>query len=82
MRLRLRTAPSSVSAMVRDSTAQGVTPGSSEAWEGRNSVNTCPNEASEESIDINAKSRCQWNGCLIDLELGPRRHGNLKPQGL
>ena len=28
-------------------------------------MNTCPNEASEESINIYAKSRCQWSGCSI-----------------
>ena len=32
-----------------------------EAWEGRNSMNTCSNKASEESIAIHAKSRCQWS---------------------
>ena len=64
----LGTAPSSVSVVVRDSTARGVTPESYKAWEGCNSVNTCPNGASEESIDNYAKSRCQWSGCLIDLK--------------
>ena len=54
--------PSFVSTMVRDNTAQGVTPGSPEAWEGRNSVKTCSNGASEESIGIYAKSTCQWSG--------------------
>ena len=56
---------------MRDNTPQGVMPGSPEAWEGRNSVITCPNGASEESIGIYAKSRCQWHGCLMNLELGP-----------
>ena len=77
----LGTTPSSVSAVVRDNTAQGVTPGSLEAWEGRNSVNTCPNGASEEFIGIYAKSRCQWNGCLTDLEPKPQSYGHLKLQG-
>ena len=54
----LGTAPNSVSVVVKDSTAQGVTLGSPEAWEECNSVNTCLNGASEESIDIYAKSRC------------------------
>ena len=53
-----KTTPSSVSAVVRDSTAQGVTPGSPDAWEGHNSVNTCLNGASEESIGVYAKSKC------------------------
>ena len=70
-----------MSAEVRDNTAQGMTPGSPKAWEGRNSINLCPNEANEESIDIYAKSRCQWNGRSIDLEPGPGRYGRLKPQG-
>ena len=48
-----------VSVVVRDSTAQGVTPGSPDSLEGRNSVNSCLNGASEKSIDIYAKSRCQ-----------------------
>ena len=77
----LGTAPNSVSAVVRDNTTQGVTPGSPKAWEGRNLVNTCPNGASEESIGIYEKSRCQWSGCLIDLEPEPQSYGHLKPQG-
>ena len=52
----LGTAPSCVSAVVRDSTPQGVTPGSPDSLEGRNSVDTCSNGASEESIGIYAKS--------------------------
>ena len=40
---------------MRDNTAQGVTPGSPEAWEGCNSVNIFSNGASEESIGIYAK---------------------------
>ena len=70
-----------MSAVVRDSTAQGVTSRSLEAWEGRNSVNTCSNGASEESISIYVKIRCQWSGCLIHLEPGPRRYGGLKLHG-
>ena len=54
-----RTAPSSVSAVVRDSTPQGVMPGSPDSLEGRNSVTTCSNGVSKESIGIYAKSRCQ-----------------------
>ena len=57
-----------MSVVVRDSTAQGVTPRSPEAWEGCNLVNTCPNGASEESIGIYANSRCQWSSGLMDLE--------------
>ena len=52
--------------MVKDNTAHGVTPRSSEAWEGRSSVNTCPIGASEKSISIYAKSRCQWISRSID----------------
>ena len=51
--------PNSVSAMVRDNTPQGVTPGSHDSLEGRNLVNTYLNGASEELIGIYAKSRCQ-----------------------
>ena len=77
----LGTAPSSVSAVVRDSTPQGVTLGSPDSLEGRNSVNTCSNGASEESIGIYAKSRCQWSGCSIELEPRPQSYGRLKAQG-
>ena len=76
----LGTAPSSVSAVVRDSTP-GVTPGSPDSLEGRNSVNTCSTGASEESIGIYTKSRCQWSGRSIELEPGPQSYGRLKPQG-
>ena len=77
----LGTAPTSVSAVVRDSTPQGVTPGSPDSLEGRNSVDTCSNGASEESIDIYAKSRCEWIGRLLELEPEPQSYGRLKPQG-
>ena len=76
----LETTPSSVSAVVRDSTPQGVTPGSPDSLEGRNSVHTCSNGASKESIGIYVKSRCQWSGRLTDLEPGPQSYGRLKPQ--
>ena len=66
---------------MKDNTAQGVTPGSLKAWEGRNSVNTCMNGASEESIGIYAKNRCQWSGRLVDLEPEPQSYGHLKLQG-
>ena len=66
---------------MRDSTAQGVTPGSPEAWEGHNLMNTCSNGASEESSGIYAKSRYQCNGRLIYLVPGTQRYGHLKPQG-
>ena len=77
----LRTAPSCVSAVVRDSTPQGVTPGSPDSLEGRNSANTCSNGAKEGPIGIFAKSRCQWTGRLIELEPGLQSYGRLKPQG-
>ena len=77
----LGTAPNSVSAMVRDNIAQGVTLGSLEAWEGRNSMNTCSNGASEESIDIYAKNTCEWSGHSIDLEPRLQSYGRLKLQG-
>ena len=66
---------------MRDNTPQGVTPGSSDSLEGCNSVNTCSNGASEESIGIYAKSRYQWSGCLADLDPEPRSYGRLKPHG-
>ena len=77
----LGTAPSCVSDVVRDSTPQGMTPGSPDSLERRNSANTCSNAASEESIGIYKKSRCQWSGRLIELEPGPQSYGRLKPQG-
>ena len=77
----LRIAPRRVSAVVRDSTPQGVTPGSPDSLEGRNSVRTCSNGASEEFIGIYAKSTCQWSGRLIELEPRPQSYGRLKPQG-
>ena len=66
---------------MRDSTFQGVMPGSPNSLEGRNSVNTCSNGASEESIGIYTKSRCQWSGLLTDLDPGSQSYGRLKPQG-
>ena len=63
-----------LSAVVRDNIAQGVTPESPEAWEGRNSVNTSPNGASEESIGIYIKSKCQWSGHLINSKSEPQRY--------
>ena len=77
----LGTVPSCVSAVVRDSTPQGVTPGSPDSLEGRNSVNTCSNGASEESIGIYARNRCQWSGRSTALEFGPQSYGRLKAQG-
>ena len=77
----LGTAPTFVSAMVRDSTPQGVMPGNPDSLEGRNSVDTCSNGVNKESISIYAKSRCQWSGRLTDLEPGPQSYGRLKPQG-
>ena len=77
----LRTAPRFISAVVRDNTVQVVTPKSPEAWEGYNSMNTCLNGASKESIGIYAKNKCQWSGCLIDLEPKPQKYGHLKLQG-
>ena len=67
--------------MVRDSTPQGVMPGSPDSLEGRNSVSTCSNGASEESIGIYAKSRCQWSGRSIKTKLGRGRYGHLNPKG-
>ena len=49
--------------------------------EGRNSVTTCSNGASEESIGIYAKSRLQWSSRSLNLEPGPQSYGRLKPQG-
>ena len=64
---------------MRDSTPQGVTPGSPDSLEGRNSVTTCSNGASEESIGFYTKSRCQWSGPLMDLDPGPQSYDRLKP---
>ena len=61
----LGTAPSIESVVARDSTVQGVMPRSSKSLEGHNSLNTCSNEASEESIRIYTKIKCQWSGCAI-----------------
>ena len=77
----LRTARSTKSAVVRDNTVQGVTLSSLESLEGRNSVKTCPNEAKVESIDIYAKSTCQWISCLIKVKLKSGRYGHLNLQG-
>ena len=77
----LGTVPSCVSVVVRDSTPQGVMPGSPDSLEERNSVDTCSNGANEDSIGINAKSRCQWSGRAIELEPGPKSYGRLKLHG-
>ena len=77
----LRTAPNIGSVVVRDNIVQGVTPGSLESLEGRNSMNTCLNGANEESIDIYAKNKCLWIGRLIKKELKQGRYGYLNPQG-
>ena len=69
------------SAVVRDSTVQGVTPRSPESLKGRNSMNTCPNGASEDSIGIYVKSRCHWSGHLIKTKLGQGRYGRSNLQG-
>ena len=66
---------------MRESTAQGVTPESPDSLEERNSVNSCLNGASEESIGIYAKSRCQWSDCLTALEPAPQSYGRLKLSG-
>ena len=65
---------------VKDTTVQGVMPKSPESLEGHNSINTCPNGASEEFIGIYAKSRCLWTSCLIKAELELGRYGRLNPQ--
>ena len=57
--------PSTGSPVMRDITVQVVTLASPESLEGRNLLNTCPNGASEESIGIYAKNRCQWTSRLI-----------------
>ena len=77
----LEAAPNTGSAVVRDITLQGVTPGSPEFLEGRNSVNTYLNGASEESIGIYSKSRCQSSGRSKKTKLGQGRYGRLNPQG-
>ena len=77
----LGAAPNIGSAMVRDNTVQGVMPRSLESLEGRNSVNTCSNGASGESVGIYSKNICQWSGCLIKTKLGQGKYGRLNPQG-
>ena len=52
-----------------------------DSLEGRNSVTTCSNGASKESIGIYAKSRCQWSGRSTNLKPAPQSYGRLKPQG-
>ena len=74
-------APNTGSVVVRDNIVQGMMPRSPESLEGRNSMNICPNGASEESIGIYVKSRCQWSGCSIKNELKPGRYGRLNPPG-
>ena len=75
----LETAFSTRSAVVRDGTVQGVTPRSLKSLEGRNLVNTCSNGASEDSIGIYAKSRCQNTNCSIKTKLEQGRYGRLNP---
>ena len=70
-----------MSAVVRDNIAQGVMPGSPEAWKEHNSMNTYSNGVIEESINIYTKSRCEWIGRLIHLEPKPQRYGRFKLQG-
>ena len=77
----LGTPPNIKSVVVMDNRAQGVTHRSLESLEGHNLVNTCPNGASEESIGIYAKSRCQWNGCLIKTKLRQGRYDRFNLQG-
>ena len=77
----LGTTPNFGSVVVRDSTVQGVTPRSPKSLKGHNLVITCSNGASEESISIYAKSRCQWTGRSIKTKLEQGRYGRLNPQG-
>ena len=44
-------------------------PGSPKSLERRNSPNAYPNGASEESIGIYTKSKCQWTSCLMKKNL-------------
>ena len=71
--------PNTESGVVKDNTVQGVMPRSPESLEGHNSVNTCLNGASEESIGIYTKIKCQWSGRLIKTELRQGRYGCLNP---
>ena len=66
---------------MRDNTVQGMPSGSLESLEGHSSLDTCLNGTNEEFIDIFPKSRCQWSGCSIQIELGQERYGHLNPQG-
>ena len=77
----LGTTPSTGSVVMRDITVHEMTPESPESLKGCNSVNTCLNGASEASIGIYTKSRCQWSGCLIKKKLGQGRYAHLNSQG-
>ena len=57
------------SVVMRDSRIQGEMLESPKSLEEHNSLNTRLNLASEESIGIYAKSRCQWTSCLIKKSL-------------
>ena len=81
MRHCLGAPPNIESDVVKDTIVQRVMPGSPKSLKGHNSITTCWNEASEVSIGIYAKSRCQRSGCLIKKKLGPGRYGYLNPQG-
>ena len=77
----LETVPSFVSVVVGDSTAQGVTPGSPEAWEGRNSVNIAPMEQMRSPLV--STQRVDANGVVAQY-IWSRDHEDmvvLKPQG-
>ena len=58
------------SAQLCDCCGEGQHNPGSDTWEPRSLGG-----ASEESIGIYTKGRCQWSGCLIHLELEPRRYG-------
>ena len=77
MRICLGTTSSTGSAMVRDSKVQRVMLGSSKFLEGHEPLSICPNGASEESIGIYAKNRCQCTSCLIKIELEQGRYSHL-----
>ena len=73
--------PNTESALVRDNTIQEVRHGSLNSLEGHNPLNSCPNGKCEEFIGIYAKSKCQWNSCLIKTKLGQGRYGRLRLEG-
>ena len=58
------------SVVVWNSSAQEVMPRTFKAWKECISFNTCMNGASDESISIYTKNRCQWSGFYFFIFYG------------